>query len=190
VVVVWIVVVVLGGVVVVVVGGFVVVVVGGLVVVVVVGGLVVVVVGGFVVVVGGLVVGVGGLGVGAGVFVVGVVLRIGVNVGAVLGGDGATGVLLSVVRSALRGEDGIDVCDDVLPGCEGADVVVVDLVVTTIFTVVVVLLVLTVGTVVVTFTCWKESVGGDVAVSAKAHTAPATASTATTSPTPGYQTPS
>lgn len=65
------------------------------------------------------------------------------------------------------------------------------MVVPTTFVVVVVLLATAVGTVVVPFTCTIESVGaGGVSVAAKAHTAPLTASTATTSPTPGYQTPS
>ena len=65
------------------------------------------------------------------------------------------------------------------------------MVVPTTFVVVVVLLGTLAGTVVVPSTCWTESVGdGGVSLSAKAHTAPFTASTATTSATPGYQTPS
>ena len=68
---------------------------------------------------------------------------------------------------------------------------VVPTAVVVIVVVVVVLLAVAVGTVVVAVTCWTESVGGgDPPVSAKAHTAPLTASTATTSATPGYQTPS
>jgi hypothetical protein len=156
-----------------------VVVVGGTVVVV-----VVVVVGGRAVVVGGRVVVVGG-----GVVVV--VLRIGVGGGWALAGDVATGGLLTAASSALVGTDEIGVCDDVLPRPNGGDVVTV---LPTTFVVVVVLVATAVGLVVVPFTCWTESVRGGVSVLAKAkaktHTAPLTASTATTSATPGYHTPS
>jgi hypothetical protein len=128
---------------------------------------VVVVFGALVVVVGGGVVVVGG-----GVVVV--VLRIGVNT--------REAPAVDVAR------DGIGVRDDVLPRRSGGEVVMV---VPTTFVVVVVLLAVAAGTVGAPFTCWKESVGGGgVLVSEKPHTAPLTASTATTSATPGYQTPS
>lgn len=155
------------------------VVVGGTVVVVVRGGLVVVV-GGRVVVVGGDVVVVGG-----GVVVV--VLRTGMSTGEALAGDAATGGLLSMASSALVGTDGIGVRDDVLPRPNGGDAVMV---LPNTLVVAVGLLVIAVGTLVVPFTCWTESVGGGVLDSAKAHTAPLTPSAATTSATPGYQTPS
>jgi hypothetical protein len=150
--------------------------------VVVVGGTVVVVVlGGLVVVVGGRVVVVGG-----GVVVV--VLRIGVGSGGALAGFVATGGLLSAVSSALVGTDEIGVRDDgLLPRNRGEIVMVVP----TTFVVVVVFAAIAVGLVVVSLTCWTESVGGGVSVleKAKAHTAPLTASTATTSAAPGYHTP-
>jgi len=184
------VVVVLGTVVVVVVGGTVVVVGGRVVVVVVVRGTVVVVVGGRVVVAltvvvvvlrGRVVVVVGGrVGV--------VVIRVAASGNGALAGDVATGGRLSVASSALPGNDGIGVRDDALLRRNGGRVVVV--VTTTFAVVVVVLLVLVVGTVVLTFTRWTKSVGGAESDAAKPHTTPVTASTATTSATPGCQTPS
>ena len=168
------VVVVLGTVVVVVVRGTVVVVAGAVVLVVVVGGADVVV--GRVVVV-----------VVAGGRVVVVVLRIVASGGGALDGDVATGGLLSVARSALLGNDGIRVRDDALRPNGGWVVVIV----ATTFAVVVVLLVTVVGTILVTFARWTESVGGTVSDAAKAHTStPVTASAATTSTTRGCQTPS
>ena len=137
---------------------------------------VVVVLGGIVVIVGGLVVVVGG-GVVVGV------LRIGLPSGGELAGAVATGGLFTASRE-LPGRDGIDVPD--VPR-NGGEVVVV---VPTTFVVVVVPLAVAVGTGVVPFTCRKECVGGGASVSALAHTTPVTASTATTSATPGYQTPS
>ena len=167
------VVVVLGTVVVVVVRGTVVVV-AGVVVLVVVGGADVVVVRGRVVVV-------------AGGRVVVVVLRIVASGGGALDGDVATGGLLSAARRALPGNDGIGVRDDALRPNGGWVVVIV----ATTFAVVVVLLVTVVGTILVTFARWTESVGGAVSDAAKAHTStPVTASAATTSTTRGCQTPS
>jgi hypothetical protein len=146
------------------------VVVGGTVVVVVLGGIVVIV-GGRVVVVGrGVVVG---------------VLRVGLTCGGELAGDVATGGLFSPASRELPGRDELGVPDDVLPG-NGGEVVMV---LPTTFVVVVVLLAVAVGAVVAPFTCRSESVGG-ASVTALAHTAPVTANTATTSATPGYQTPS
>jgi hypothetical protein len=141
---------------------------------------VVVVLGGLVVVVGGRVVVVGGS-------VVVVVLRIGVSTCGALASDGAAGGLLSTASSELVGRAGIGVRDDVLPGTDGGAVVMV---LPTTFVVVVVLLAVGVGVAVVPFTCCTASVGGGVLVPARAHTAPITASPATTSATPGYQTPS
>jgi hypothetical protein len=146
-------------------------------VVVVVGTVVVVVFGGLVVVVGGA--------------VVVVVLEVEVGCGGALAGDVATGGPSSTSRSALGGRDGIDFRDDALLRRNGGEVVMVVPTATAVV-VVVVRLGMAVGTVVVAVTCWTESVGGGgrVSVSTKAHTAPLTASTATTSATPGYQTPS
>ena len=140
------------------------------------------VLGRLVVVVGGRVVVVGG-----GVVVV--VLRIGASSGEALAGDVATDGLLSVASSAPGSRDGIGVRDDVLLRRNGGDVVMV---LPTTFLVVVVPFAVAVGTVMVPFTCWTESVGGGVCVlkKAKAHTAPLAARTATTSATPGYHTPS
>jgi hypothetical protein len=124
-------------------------------------------------VLGGLVVVVGGA-------VVAVVLWVGVRTGGALAGDVVTG-------------------GDVLLRRNGGEMVVVPTafvtsvvgVPATFVGVVVVLAVAVGGVVVPPFTCWMESVGGGVvSVSAKAHTAPLAASTATTSATPGYQTPS
>jgi hypothetical protein len=127
--------------------------------------------------------------VGGGVVVV--VLRIGVSTCGALAGDGAAGGLLggllSAASSALVGRDGIDVRDDGLPPPSGRAVVMV---LPTTFVVVVALLAVGVGAVVVPFTCCTASVGGRVLVPAKAHTAPISTSPATTSATPGYQTPS
>ena len=143
-----------------------------------VGTVVVVVLGGIVVIVGGRVVVVGG-GVVVGV------LRIGLTGDGELAGDVATGGLFTASRE-LPGRDESGVPDDVLPG-NGGEVVTV---VPTTFVVVVVPLAVAVGTGVVPFTCRKECVGGGASVSALAHTTPVTVSTATTSATPGYQTPS
>jgi hypothetical protein len=145
------------------------------------GTVVVVVLGGLVVVVGGRVVVVGGS-------VVVVVLRIGLSTCGALAGEGAAGGLLSAASSALVGRDGIDVRDDALPPPSGRAVVIV--LPTTFVVVVVPLLAAWVGAAVVPFRCCTASVGGGVLVPAKAHTAAITASPATTSATPGYQTPS
>jgi hypothetical protein len=153
----------------------------------VVGTVVVVVRGGIVVVVGGRVVVVGGRVVVVGGGVVVVVPGTGVSAGAALAGDAATGGLLSAASSALAGTDGIGVRDDVLLRRNGGEAVRV---LPSALVVVVVPLAIAVGTVVVPFTCWKESVGGGVLVSAKAHAAPLIASAATTSATPGYHSPS
>ena len=149
--------------------------------VVVVGTVVVDVLGRLVVVVGGRVVVVGG-----GVVVV-VVLRIGASSGGALAGDVATGGLLSVASSAPGGRDGIGVHDDVLLRRNGGEAVMV---LPTTLVVVVIPFAVAVGTVMVPFTCWTESVGGVwVLGKAKAHTAPLTARTATTSATPGIPDP-
>ena len=168
------------GTVVVVVGTVVVVVVRGTVVVV--GGRVVVALTAVVVVLRGPVVVVVGGRVGV------VVIRVAASGNGALAGDVATGGRLSVASSALPGNDGIGVRDDALLRRNGGRVVVV--VTTTFAVVVVVLLVLVVGTVVLTFTRWTKSVGGAESDAAKPHTTPVTASTATTSATPGCQTPS
>lgn len=134
--------------------------------------LVVVVDGGVVVVGGGVVV---------------VVLRVGLGSGGALAGDVATGGPLSTSSSAPGGRVRNGVRDEVL-GLDGAKAVMAAPLTPV---VVLGLFALAVGTVVVPCTCWTASVGGGrVSVTAKAHTAPLTASTATTSVTPGYQIPS
>lgn len=144
------------------------------------GGTVVVVVGGRVVVVGGRVVVVGG-------DVVVVVLSTGVSPVGALAGDEATGGLLTAASNALVATDGIGVRGDVLLPRIGGEAVMV---LPSTVVVVVVSLAIAVGTVVVPFTEWSESVGGGVLVSANAHTAPLIASAAITSATPGYHAPS
>jgi hypothetical protein len=116
-----------------------------------------------------------------------VVLWVGLGSGGVLACDVANGGLLGTSSSAPGGRVRIGVRDEVL-GLDGGKAVMVAPLTPV---VVLGLFALAVGTVVVPCTCWTASVGGGrVSVTAKAHAAPMTASTATTSVTPGYQTPS